>query len=75
MAGTDADAMARISWSTARPSSLPPRLSLATVPTLNALIRMLSKRLRKFAERFSLKDAATHLKSEFTGESIYEPCL
>ena len=29
----------------------------------------------KFTERFSLKNAATHLKSKFNGESIYEPCL
>ncbi|MCC2652535.1 MAG: hypothetical protein K0Q60_2698 [Microvirga sp.] len=29
----------------------------------------------KFAERFSLKDAATHLKEQVDGESIYEPCL
>src|SRR5215204_4725398 len=30
----------------------------------------------KFAERFSLKDAATHLKNEFGhGESIYEECV
>jgi hypothetical protein len=29
----------------------------------------------KFAERFSLKDAVTHLKSGIDGESIYEPCL
>jgi hypothetical protein len=29
----------------------------------------------KFAEQFSLRDAATHLKNEIDGSSIYEPCL